>query len=101
MAIKLILHHPSIFFNHVPGVLDLMKDFPEEVDAHQLLLRGDIEAPGVCCCTPAVCTFKAHLDFATDPIESNQLGPVPLDLTLIFPFNPIQSMNDTGPTCYF
>jgi len=39
-----------------PGVLFLLKSCPEEVDVHQMLLRGDIEAPGVCCCTPSICT---------------------------------------------
>lgn len=37
------------------GVLFLLKSFPEELDVHQMLLRGDIEAPGVLCCTPTVC----------------------------------------------
>lgn len=35
-------------------VLALLKAFPE-VDVHQMLLRGDIEAPGFLCCSPTIC----------------------------------------------
>lgn len=36
-------------------VLFLLKSFPEELDAHQMMLEGTIDAPGVLCCTPAMC----------------------------------------------
>jgi hypothetical protein len=36
-------------------VLVLLKSFPVEVDAHQKILNGEIEAPGCGCCSPAQC----------------------------------------------
>ncbi len=36
-------------------VLYLLKTHPEEVDAHQMIINGEIEAPGVCCCSPNTC----------------------------------------------
>ena len=36
-------------------VLFLLKSFPEELDAHQMMLEGTIDAPGVLCCTPGMC----------------------------------------------
>jgi hypothetical protein len=37
------------------GVLFLLKAFPEELDAHNMIANGEIEAPGFGCCNPNAC----------------------------------------------
>jgi len=39
----------------VTGVLFLLKAFPEELDAHNMIANGEIEAPGFGCCNPNAC----------------------------------------------
>lgn len=46
---------PILHPHHPTGVLFLLKAFPEEMNAHEMMNNGEIEAPGVGCCNPNMC----------------------------------------------